>query len=91
MFNWSRLALGTPLATTSPGDECRNRDAIFDCGTTTVGAKGETDILVEGGWSGNVTTFHAYPIIEEGTQAVSILRLYGNPKRDFIEISGWRG
>jgi hypothetical protein len=77
VFSRSRLALCTLLATTIPWGrvpKIGGVDAIFNCGTTTVGTKGETDILVQGGWSGNVITFHAYPIKEEGTQAVAFKR-----------------
>jgi hypothetical protein len=78
VFNRTNLGLCTLLATTIPWGRIPKRgggvDAIFNCGATVVGTKGETDILVQGGWSDDVITFHGYPIVESGTQAVAFTR-----------------
>lgn len=78
VYNRTNLGLCTLLATTIPWGRIPRRgggvDAIFNCGSTVVGTRGETDILVQGGWADTAITFHAYPIVEEGTQAAAFTR-----------------
>ena len=76
VFNQTNLKLGSDLANAVPWDTCRDKggvDVIFDCGRFVVGTDGETDILVQGGFTSHkseaVIAFHAYPVKNEGSQA----------------------
>jgi hypothetical protein len=78
VYNRTNLGLCTLLATTIPWGRVPKLnggvDAIFNCQGTVVGTNGETDILVQGGWAGNIITFHAYPVIDTGTQSAAFRR-----------------
>ena len=76
VFNQTNLRVGTLMAATVPWARCQDKggvDIIFDCGTYVVGTDGETDILLQGGFTTHkakpAITFHAYPVKNEGKQA----------------------
>jgi hypothetical protein len=76
VYNQSNLTLGSQMVRAVSWDTCRDTggvDIIFDCGTFVVGTDGETDILLQGGFTTQKSqpciSFHAYPVKNEGKQA----------------------
>jgi hypothetical protein len=66
IYDRSNLGLCTLLADSVPWERLRGKkgggDVIFDCGKSVVGTRGETFILLQGGFQGSIITFHAYPV-----------------------------
>lgn len=76
IYNQTNLRVGSLMVATVPWDRCRDIggvDVIFDCGRHVVGTDGETDILLQGGFTTHkgapAISFHAYPVKNEGKQA----------------------